>query len=78
MSPVEPRVNQDASENVYQTIGDSPPEYPIQPPPETAAVSTGLPPWVWVMVGVLLANVLNKVVRFMHSKCTSITDIALH
>lgn len=44
----------------YQAFEGSPPEYPITPP-QVVQVNSGLPPWVWVVVGVLLANVFNKV-----------------
>lgn len=71
---VEPEVNQGAYQNTYQSVGDTPPEYPIQPPPVVAPAGSGLPAWVWVMVGVLLANVLNKVMEFVDPRALSAVD----
>lgn len=53
-----------AERTMMESMPAGPPEYPIAPPPVVQADS-GLPPWVWVMVGVLLANVFNKVLDFV-------------
>ncbi|GMH43206.1 hypothetical protein BSKO_11128 [Bryopsis sp. KO-2023] len=49
---------------MVESVPAGPPEYPIAPPPVVKA-DAGLPPWVWVMVGILLANVFNKVLDFV-------------
>lgn len=62
----------------YDTVqglpGTPPEQYPFSPPPVMQA-SPGLPAWVWIMVGVLLASVFGKVMNFVRQPRAALTEM---
>ncbi|CAD7705175.1 unnamed protein product [Ostreobium quekettii] len=58
----------------YQGVPAGPPQYPVAPPPVVETPS-GLPPWVWILVGVLLASFFNKVANFLRSPQQAMSEM---
>lgn len=64
-----------ADDGGYQGLLASPPDlYPFHASP-VAQPAPGLPAWVWIMVGIVLANVFGKLVNFVRRPREALTEM---
>jgi len=70
-------MEEEEQENYFETYVPKPPEFPVSPPQYVPQPAAGLPPWVWITVGILLAAVFNKVMNFVSRPQEAVSEMMM-
>ena len=61
----------------HEAYPTGPPVFPVQPPQYTVEPANVLPPWVWIMVGMLLATVFTRIMNFVSHPKEAMTEMMM-